>query len=417
MANKAAWGESMALSPYSLGEYDPQALANTLKAWAEQNSGSHHVSGLRAMGKIFAQAFETLGALVEEIPLPPRLEIDIHGHENLVQPPPILSISKRTDSPLTFLLVGHCDTVYGEGHPFQRVTFSEDKMIGPGVADMKGGILILLEALKIVEKNPLSSTLGWQVLLTPDEEVGSPSSSSLLHTAAQRHHIGLIFEPSFPDGTLVSERPGSANFTVIAHGRAAHVGRERNIGRNALKALARLILDIDALSSSSASFNIGCMHGGRAVNIVPDLAICHLNMRANTLTDFEKAKQDLASCIHRAKEKDEGITIALYQLSERPPKVLDPDTQQLFEFLKECASKEGEKISWRSSGGVCDGNILAAAGLPTIDTLGVIGGELHTENEYALLSSIYPRAQLTARLMLDLASHGTSIGKLVGGAK
>ena len=304
------------------------------------------------------------------------------------------------------------DTVYppNTSHPIRR---EELKIFGPGVADMKGGLVVLLFALEALEKHPDSANIGWEVLITPDEEVGSPASQELWKSKAQSHHCALLFEPAFPDGGLVSERRGSANWTLVAKGVAAHVGRDFHHGRNAIVALAHYIQEVNKHNSSTDStVNIGFVSGGGPVNIVPESAICRINARVKTQSAFEyldKVLHDLAR-----EGSGNGIELQLFLDSYRPPKRLTHSIQTMLNDLSVCAKEEGYEIPLHSTAGVCDGNILSHAGLPVVDTLGVIGGELHTPKEYAEMQSLHMRCRLVTRFLLHIAKEPANFLKRLG---
>ena len=241
--------------------------------------------------------------------------------------------------------------------------------------------------------------------INPDEEIGSPGSAPLLLQAARRNHLGLVFEPSFPDGDLVGARKGSGNFTAFVRGRAAHAGREPQLGRNAIDALARFIVGLTSPADSGGAIttNVGYVQGGGPLNVVPDLALCRFNVRVNTRDDqrlFEEGLNRLEDEINRM----DGISIEVRGGFARPPKPLDAGTIKLLQHVAECGRDLGLSLNWRPTGGACDGNNLAAAGLTTIDSLGVTGGNIHSPEEYVLLDSLAERAKLTALLLMKLAA-------------
>lgn len=382
-------------------QLDKHAIISTLETWSSVNTGSDNLSGIERFAKILRPYFEELGASIDEVELPHRKIITNEG--DLLSKPvgKALVATKRPDVHPRILLVGHLDTVFPEDSPFQTTKLlSENRLNGPGVADMKGGVLILLETLKMWESSPHHAKLGWQVILNPDEEVGSPCSQNLLMDAAREAEIGLIFEPSFPDGTLVSERRGSATFTLIARGVSAHAGRAFHLGKNAVTALSPLIVAIDRLNSPTLTVNVGTMHGGIAPNIVPDLAMSRIGIRAETADELDEVLTTI-----EALAKEQEITTIRHTV--RPPKPFDPHTQKLFELLRQCGETNDQILSWEPTGGVCDGNFLAAAGLPTIDTLGVVGGDIHTYDEYVELDSIPQRINLVFNLLTRIAQDGT----------
>ncbi len=186
-----------------------------------------------------------------------------------------LRLRVRPEAPVRILLGGHYDTVYGADHPFQRCTLLDAQTLrGPGVADMKGGLVVMLAALQAFEAAPESHRIGWEVLLGPDEEIGSSARAPRRGVAAARNHVGLVFEPARANGDLVSSRKGTGTFVVTCRGRAAHAGRDPAAGRNAILALAEFLPQADTLNRElpGVMLNVGNIRGGGAVNIVPDWA-------------------------------------------------------------------------------------------------------------------------------------------------
>jgi len=253
---------------------------NILRDWCAIGSGTHHLAGLKTMADALAAEFGVFGD-VKRIDLPPSTQIDSAGNEVSLPLGQALSIVRRPNAARRVLLVIHYDTVYSPGNPFRQVSVLPDgRWSGPGVVDAKGGIVVMLAALHALEASPLAEKIGWEVILNPDEEIGSPGSASLLDEAARRNHLGLLFEPALPDGSLVGERKGSGNFTIVIRGKAAHAGRDFAAGRSAVVALAELIVQA-AVRSGGITLNCGQISGGGAVNIVPDLAIGRFNARVN----------------------------------------------------------------------------------------------------------------------------------------
>jgi glutamate carboxypeptidase len=317
-----------------------------------------------------------------------------------------LQVCKRPDAPLRVFLGIHLDTVFSSDHPFQSVTRpSANVMQGPGVADAKGGLAALLVALEALERSEWAQNIGWEVVLNPDEELGSPGSIGLLRSAAQRNDLGLLFEPALADGMLVGARKGSGNFIAVVRGRSAHAGRDAHMGRNAIHALAWFIGEVAELDDmeEGLTVNVGQIEGGTAVNVVPDLAIARLNIRVAAGEQMELAERLLQDLVDQANQ-EEGISLRLHGGFLSPPKPLAGNGLALLEHVAACGKDLGLDLSWRSSGGVCDGNKLAAAGLPNVDSLGVRGGGLHSSGEYLLMDSLTERAQLAALLLLKLAS-------------
>jgi glutamate carboxypeptidase len=378
-----------------LATIDDRAAATeaTLRLWAEINTGSANTAGLLRLASELAHELRALGAVTRLVPLAEAAAPAVHA-------------SIRPEAPLRVLLSGHFDTVYEEAHRFQTCDRpAPDVLRGPGVADMKGGLLVMLEALRALESSPDASGIGWDVLLTPDEETGSSASTPLLHELAPRAHLGLVFEPALPDGSIVAARMGVGTVRAVAKGRAAHAGRDFAHGRNAVVALAHLVSSAHFLNHAMQDVvvNAGSIRGGGAVNIVPDHAEAEFNLRARRPADGDellRRLRDAAGAVARAEEVEFEITGGF----SRPP--LDPgrvSTEWIHAWLAGAAAL-GANIAAGHSGGGSDANILAAAGLPCIDGIGVEGGDLHSSREWMRPSSLPRRAKITALFLLRLAS-------------
>lgn len=382
-----------------------EEMTALLEKWANINSGSHNFEGLSQMLAALATSFSSLKCQIDTIPLPKRSKIDANGHVILEEGGIAFRAVKHPDAPFSVLLGGHMDTVYPKDSPFQKARrLNHNTLLGPGVADMKGGLVVLFKALETFEKSPFSGKLGWEVIINPDEELGSPGSETLWIESAKKHCCGLLFEPSFPDGSIVIGRKGSANFTVVAKGKSAHAGRDFHLGRNAISALAQFIVEAEKLNDAGRgiTINIGHIEGGGPVNIVPELAICRFNLRMQTLEDLTLLKMKLQNITGDCAK--EGIFLTLHEQTMRQPKPFDAGHQKLFKEIEACALDLGISLPTTFSGGVCDGNILSQAGLPNIDTMGVVGGNIHTHEEYILLDSLVHRARLTAYFLMKLAA-------------
>jgi glutamate carboxypeptidase len=266
-----------------------------------------------------------------------------------------------------------------------------------------------MKALECLETSPLSGQLGWEVLINPDEEIGSTSSKELFAEAAKRHFLGLVYEPAFSDGSLVSSRKGSSNYTLVSKGRSAHAGRDFHLGRNAITALARCVAYIDSLSKIELGLTVNVAHfeSHYPSNIVPDIALCRINVRAKTLAQLEEVEK----LIHKiAKDETKNdIVIEVHHETSSPPKPFDDTQQYLYKAIQETGSALGISLPLKESGGTCDGSRLYAYGLPNIDSMGVIGGGLHTEEEYCLTDSIVERAALSSLFLMNLASGDLKI--------
>ncbi len=377
---------------HALAWIDSQApnLLETVERWARINSGSEHLAGLDRMRAELRQDFSRLGPC-EEVPLP----------EQRVA----LRLRMRAQADKRVLLGGHYDTVFGESHPFQAVRREGELLRGPGVADMKGGLCVMLTALEAFERHGGdASALGWSVVLNPDEELGSPWSRGLWAEEAKMHQLGLLVEPALPGGRLARSRKGSGHFAVTVHGRAAHAGRDPHLGRNAVVALADFIRAIDALNDGRDGIvvNVARVEGGGAVNIVPDRASARYNVRT-VRADDEEWMRDCVTDILTDMNARDGIRVEVSGEFASPPKPATRESDAMLAELQQCARELGFEVGLGNSGGASDGNKLAASGLTNIDNLGPCGGGLHSDDEHILIASLAERSKLLARYLFKLA--------------
>ena len=381
------------------------AMRDELLALSGINSGSYNTAGVTAMGQRIGNLFAPLGATCERISMPAHRVTTDRGESRDSPIAPALRLRRRPDAPLQVFLAGHLDTVFAQDHPFQKPRVVDaDTLNGPGVADLKGGLLVMFLALSALERSSCKDRIGWEILFNPDEEIGSEGSAPLFVEGAKRNHFGLVYEPSFPDGNLAGARKGSGNFDLIVRGRAAHAGRDHQLGRNAIRAAADFTAALDGLNGTrkDVTLNVGYVHGGGPTNIVPDLCVVKFNVRTAIPDDECWMQEELDRLLISAQTKD-GIKLELRGGFTRPPKVATPGIERLAGMIGDCGRELGMALEFKPTGGCCDGNNLAAAGLPNIDNLGVVGGEIHSDREFMRVSSIGQRAQLSALLLLKLA--------------
>ena len=380
-----------------------EPMLDQVLAWAAINSGSRNLAGLERMADVLVDAFAALPGLLRlESPAEVKA-VDASGRAVSIRHGRHLHLTVRPTAPVQLLLTGHMDTVYGADHPFQQTRWLEDGVLGgPGVADMKGGLAVMLAALKAVEKSADADRIGYEVVINSDEEVGSPASAELLAQAARGKRAALTYEPAaLHDGTLAGARPGSGNFAFVVHGRSAHAGRNPEEGRNALTAAADLALRLEALRRDGLTVNPSRIEGGGPSNVVADLAILRVNLRPRTPEIEAEAKRAIADTVEAvASERD--VNIEADGGFGRPPKPLTPDAEKLFKLVAQAGADLGQTIAWQPSGGVCDGNNIAACGVPVVDTMGVRGGKIHSPEEYLIVESLAERAALSALTILRL---------------
>lgn len=374
-----------------------QPMLAQVEQWAAINSGTGNLDGLAKVAGLLADAFSNLpgelrlvGPAAEESILP-------DGSKRTIQRGQHLHVNVRPGANRRLLLTGHMDTVFPADHPFQALREIEPGVInGPGTADMKGGIAVMLAALKAFEAGPDASALGYDVLINSDEETGSASSAALIANLAKGKLAALTYEPAaLPDGTLAGARPGSGNFSFIVTGKSAHAGRNPEDGRNALLAAAALALELAALRAPGLSVNPAKIDGGGPNNVVPDHAVLRVNLRPTT-TEIEGQAKFAISHIVAAIAAKYDVHIHTHGSFGRPPKPMDAKAEALFTLVKQCGADLGQTIGWKASGGVCDGNNIAACGVPVVDTMGVRGGAIHSPDEYLIVESLAERAMLSA---------------------
>jgi glutamate carboxypeptidase len=384
--------------------HDP--MLAQVQQWAAINSGSGNLAGLKLTADLLADAFAVLPGNIELQEPAPVEKVRADGVIEIVEHGRHLVVTVRPEAAVQLLFTGHMDTVFPVDHSFQDQRWLEDGVLnGPGVADMKGGIAVMLAALAATETAPEFANVGYQVLINSDEEVGSPSSAPLITALAKGKTAALTYEPALPDGTLAGERGGSGNFSIIFSGKSAHAGRNPEDGRNALLAAADLALRLKALTRPGLNVNPARIEGGSPNNVVPDHAILRVNFRPMTPQIVEETDIALRTLIADI-EQEHDVSAHLHGSFGRPPKPIDAGAAKLFDLVKQCGADLGLPIAWKSSGGVCDGNNIAACGIPVVDTMGVRGGAIHSADEFLITESLVERARLSALTILRIAKKG-----------
>jgi glutamate carboxypeptidase len=377
-------------------------LSALLERWANLNSGSNNAAGLARMAAELRATFSAAfpAATCEELPA------DAPGRN-----PPgakALRFTLRPAAPLRVLLCGHYDTVYGADDPFQTCRWLDpDTLNGPGVTDMKGGLVVLLAALQAFEQTPHAANLGWEILLTPAEETGSHGTRALFEAAARRHHFGFVFEPARPNGDIVHSRKGTGGAIATCRGRAGHAAKVPPDGRNAIVGLAAFLLAAAKIPAELPGIllNVANIKGGSpATNVIPDLATAEIDLRVTRSTDRDPLFARLETLAREAAAAHD-VQIDLQLWLNRPPKENHPLEARLFPAFQRAATDVGlQPFDWVHTGGASDGNLLAAAGLPCFDGLGPEGDHLHSAREYCRVATLAPRAANVALFLHRLAS-------------
>lgn len=385
---------------------DQAAMLAHTRAWSAINTGTANLDGLAEMAGVLAGEFAALPGEVELLDPAPVMAIDANGNEVERRFGQHMVLRVQPDAPRRLLLTGHMDTVFAADDPFQEQKWLDDDTLnGPGLADMKGGIAVILHALKAFEASGMAGSIGYDVLINSDEETGSLASAPLIEDLARGKYAALTYEPStLPDGTLAHARGGSGNYSLTIAGKSAHAGRNPQDGRNAIVAAAALTLGLKHLQNEECPVNPARIDGGAANNVVPDRAVLRFNIRPKSPGAAKMFEAGLVSLIGEVQQAHE-VAIHCHGGISRPPKPVDRKAQRLFDLVRDCGATLGQQIGWQSTGGVCDGNNIAACGVPVVDTMGVRGGAIHSPDEFMIVSSLKERAALSALVLQKLATE------------
>ena len=372
------------------------------------NTGSLNKAGMAELAEIFSTELRGLGFSVDSLPgglieMPScpgtNYDIDLADH--------VLASKPGNGSRL--LLMGHLDTVFRFDSPFQSYRQDGDRVFGPGVADMKGGLVVMLYALKALHAQDLLQDMYISVLLNSDEEMGSLSSRQYVEEQAREHDFGLVYESSGMN-SLVRQRKGLGQARFVVNGRASHAGGAHEQGRSAIKELAYKIVEIENLTDyeTGVTVNVGIVSGGESRNTVAPCAEALIDLRyptpeqgVETAAQFEEIFSQVYSYPVDSGEISTNSWVSLH----RPPKIPTEESDYLLEKTRAIGRLLGQELGVTDSGGGTDGSLSQAVGLPTLDSLGIAGTGAHTIREEARLSSLLERAQLNAVLIARLAAE------------
>ncbi len=299
------------------------------------------------------------------------------------------------------ICIGHLDTVFPEGTVDAR-PFRIDGTVarGPGVTDMKGGLLTLLYGLRAaIEQGPLPFE-RLTVIANPDEEIGSPASTPFIRSVAAASDVAFVLECGRANGDIVSSRKGQADFVLMVRGRAAHAGVEPEKGRSAVLAAAHLVVGLHELSGRwpGVTCNVGVIQGGTRPNVVPDQAVLEVDLRAVDRTGLEAAAAAIRALAASPAVPD--VTVEVAEVARHWPMEKLARSERLVAHAQEIARRLGFEVRDAATGGASDGNTTAGLGVATLDGLGPVGGLDHSPDEYLDVTSIVPRTALFAALLL-----------------
>ena len=300
-------------------------------------------------------------------------------------------------------LLGHMDTVFPHGTAATRPFRIEgDRALGPGTCDMKAGLLAAIYAVDALKSVGFNQYHTLRCVFTADEEVGAPSSRAFVEEMAGGRDAVLVLEAGRENGDIVGLRRGGGVYRLEVHGRSAHAGVEPQKGRSAALSLCRQVIALHGLSDLAAgnTVNVGTLRSGIRPNVVPDLAVAEVDVRAPTQHEMEQLLQNAEAVLTREALPDTTYTWS--PVSFRPPWEPNEGTTQLAALAATIASRLGFAVAAASTGGTSDGNFTAALGIPTLDGLGPVGGLDHSPLEYIEIASIVPRTALLAGLIVSI---------------
>ncbi len=299
------------------------------------------------------------------------------------------------------LVIGHFDTVKPIGTLEQQPwRIDAGKIYGPGIFDMKAGIVFSLFALKTIIEAQLRPNKQLVFLWNSDEEVGSPFSVTAIEAEAQKSSAVLVVEPAHGAGALKTSRKGGGEFRIQVYGTSAHAGNDHEKGANAIAELAQQIVKMQAFTDYAAgtTVSVGLIEGGTRVNVVPDYAQARIDVRAKTIAQAKQLTDNMLTL----QSALAGTRVVVEGGFDKPPMERTDGTIQLFQHAQHLATLEGFALTEASVGGMSDGNYTSALGIPTLDGLGAVGDGAHAVHEHIVLTEIPQRIALLLQLLVTL---------------
>lgn len=341
------------------------------------DSSSDHLEGVEAVARFFQSRFTALGLSAEIVKLGER------------QVPCLLATGPGSAEPYDVMFLGHMDTVFPKGEALKRPFFKDKhRAYGPGVCDMKGGLLVVLHTLELLAGQGKLNGFSFCVLFNGDEEVGSGASLPFIAETAKKTRQVFVFEPCRPDYQFVLRRKGVGWFFIEAEGRASHAGADPEKGSNAVHEIAYQIIKIHELNDlqNGTSAHVTVINGGDKTNIIPDKAKAAVDIRISKVSE-KKRVEDFFKRLNDNIHID-GVSLKVKGSIERSPMEPDDRTLAVWEIIRAKAEKIGVKAEHIATGGCSDGNITWSSGIPTIDGMGTVGANSHSLDEYVEIDSI-----------------------------
>ncbi|WMJ02033.1 M20/M25/M40 family metallo-hydrolase [Pseudomonas chlororaphis subsp. aurantiaca] len=372
-------------------QYQGDAL-KLLERLVNIDSGSGYEAGLNQVSDIAIAELKKLGASIEKVP------------NGAAGGSHVLATLKGTGK-ARILLMAHMDTVFKEGTAAERPFRIQDaRAYGPGVMDDKGGIVAGIYALKVLDNLKFKDYAQITFLLDASEETGSEIATDLIKKTAKAHDVTLNLEPGRPADGLVVWRKGSATALVEVKGKAAHAGVAPELGRNAAMEAAHQILQLGKLGDEAkkTTINFTVLKAGDRTNVIPDQAIAKADVRAAVPEEFDRIEKDLARVSANKLIADTEVKTTLQR--GLPPMPQTEKSDALVAMAQGIYGELGRKLTIEGSGGAADSSLSAGVGTPTLDGFGIVGGNIHTPEEYAEVESVAPRIYLLARMIMELSA-------------
>ena len=366
-----------------------------LKTLVNIDSASENLAGIEAVARVLMPRLEAMG-------FASRLEK--LGRRGV---PCLFACNGPESDTADIMFLGHMDTVFPTGEVEKRpFSVAKERALGPGVADMKGGLLVALHVLESLHHQGLLERLTIRVCFNGDEEVGSTSSREWIELHARKSRRVFVFEPCRPGHRFVMQRKGGGGFHLTARGVSAHAGVEPEKGANAAVEIAHQILAIQAFNqqaNAGTSAHVTVVNAGKKTNIIPDHAEARVDVRVAKQKDIGA----VASFFRSLPDKTHvpGVSLTVSGGVDRPPMEADARTMQLWQLIADTASELKLDISQVSTGGCSDGNFTSSVGTPTIDGMGPVGANAHRADEYVALATIVPQIQLIASVCRAIAAN------------
>jgi glutamate carboxypeptidase len=367
-----------------------------LETLVNVDCGSYTPTGVNLVADHVATALARLGADVKRVPHEPEPGATQLGDVVIGE------LAGDADGP-RIMLIGHMDTVFESGTAAERpFRIDGDLARGPGVTDMKAGLLAGLHAIGALHEAGMRPSITF--IANPDEEIGSPFSTPFIRQLAPGHDAVLVLECARANGDIVSARKGIADYHITFTGRAAHAGVEPEKGRSAIVAAAHAVIDLHALNGRwpTVTVNAGVIHGGTRPNVVPERCEIHVDLRAAASDAFEAAAAQIERIVADPRVPD--VRVDQRRTAGHPPMEKTDASMRLVADAVAIAAELGFELRDAATGGASDANTTAALGIPTVDGLGPVGGDDHSVDEWLDVTSIVPRTTLLAGLIARIAA-------------